>query len=142
MNVIAKRLLILLILNLHMPANAQELLTKVNGGASWQLPEINGNTSFASNNFKASTANSYLMGTDDYLLFVNSSDASASIELPDPTKCQGRMYLFIKTTSSNSLIFSNYSIKVSPNSSKSTFNGNNIKLSIVSDGTDWWQLEG
>jgi hypothetical protein len=52
------------------------------------------------------------------------------------------MYLFIKTTSSNSLIFSNYSIKVSPNSSKSTFNGNNIKLSIVSDGTDWWQLEG
>ena len=73
-----------------MPANAQELLTKVNGGTSWQLPEINGNTSFASNNFKASTANSYLMGTDDYLLFVNSSDASASIELPDPTKCQGR----------------------------------------------------
>ena len=141
MKAIIKKLLILLVLNGQMPAKAQRLLTKVDGGASWELPEINGHTSFASNNFTASATNNYLMGVDDYLLFVNSNSASATINLPDPTNCQGRMYRFIKITSPNSLIFSNYSVKVSPSSFKSIFNGSNIKLTIISDGTNWWKLE-
>lgn len=96
MKAIINKLLILLVLNGHMPAKAQRLLTKVDGGVSWELPKINGHTSFASKNFIAYTTNSYLMGIDDYLLFVNSNSASATINLPDPTNCQGRINRFIK----------------------------------------------
>jgi hypothetical protein len=123
-----------------MPAKAQRLLTKVDGGASWELPKINGHTSFASKNFIASTTNSYLMGIDDYLLFVNSNSASATINLTDPTNCQGRMYRFIKTRTNNSLIFSP-TIMVNSTTGQGTFSGTDVKLTIISNGTNWWKLE-
>lgn len=140
MKAIINKLLILLVLNGHMPAKAQRLLTKVDGGASWELPKINGHTSFASKNFIASTTNSYLMGIDDYLLFASTTSSSATINLPNASTCPGRVYRFIKTRTNNSLIFSP-TIMVNSTTGQGTFSGTDVKLTIISNGTNWWKLE-
>ena len=132
--------ILLLGIGIFYQAKAQEVLTKVNGGTSWEILAVNGTTTFSTNTFTATSNNSHTMGTTDYILFVDASASSATINLPNPTNCIGRVYRFVKTSQSNSLVF-NYSIKLRPNRSRRNINGNNIKLTIVSDGTNWWKLE-
>lgn len=79
---------------------------------------------------------------DDYILFINANNtARPTINLPNPADCPGRVYRFIKISTLNAVDFS-HSIRVSPTTSQSTFaNKTDLNLIIVSDGTDWWELD-
>ena len=100
---------------------------------------VGGSISHAIAQFDATSSNSYTMGENDYLLFANTANSDADINLPDPATCIGRVYRFVKTSGSNSLIF-NRNIQMSPTVNTSTFSGCVITLTIISNETNWWKL--
>lgn len=101
---------------------------------------VNGSVSYAIADFTAGPSNSYTMGDDDYLLFASTTSSSATINLPNASTCPGRVYRFIKTRTNNSLIFSP-TIMVNSTTGQGTFSGTDVKLTIISNGTNWWKLE-
>ena len=124
------------VLNIDAPNNKIGVRT---GSPSSSL-DINGSVSYATATFSATGSNSYTMGDDDYLLFASTTSSSATINLPNASTCPGRVYRFIKTRTNNSLIFSP-TIMVNSTTGQGTFSGTDVKLTIISDGTNWWKLE-
>ena len=99
-------------------------------------------------NFTPTTASPTLtLNSNHHVIFANTSSSRARFILPDPRTVKGKRYTFIKTSTSNELFFTNYSIKVSAGSTVNSgiyelkFSGTNEKLTIVSDGALWWKLE-
>ena len=67
-----------------------QVLTRTNGGASWETPsrpalEWSANPSLGS---------VFDLGDDDYILYINNS-GSANVNLPDPTTCPNREYVLV-----------------------------------------------
>lgn len=124
------------VLNIDAPNNEVGIRT----GSPNSSLHVNGSVSYATANFSASSSNSYTMGDDDYLLFASTTSSSATINLPNANTCPGRVYRFIKTRTNNSLIFSP-TIMVNSTTSQGIFSGTDVKLTIISNGTNWWKLE-
>ena len=124
------------VLNIDAPNNEVGIRT----GTPNSSLHVNGSVSYATANFTAGPSNSYTMGDDDYLLFASTTSSSATINLPNASTCPGRVYRFIKTRTNNSLIFSP-TIMVNSTTGQGIFSGTDVKLTIISNGTNWWKLE-
>lgn len=101
---------------------------------------VNGSLSYATRIVTVGGTGIINVNENNHLIFVNTQAVDANINLPDPTTCEGRIYRFIKTRTNNSLIF-NRNIRITPTSSSITFSGTNVKLTIISDGTEWQKLK-
>tara|TARA_Y100000385_G_scaffold153575_1_gene159368 strand:+ start:196 stop:612 length:417 start_codon:yes stop_codon:yes gene_type:complete len=127
---------IFLILSLSSQSYAQEVLTRINGGASWRAPGSSMNIS----NLNTSNTSSHTLTDKDHIVFVDASNNDASIIIPDASTCPGKIYYFIKISSSNDLILFR-DVQVNPKKVKRKFSGTHVCLSIVSDGTKWWEID-
>ena len=89
-----------------------------------------------------STSGAYSLGNNHHVIFANTANANANFTLPAPSSMKGKRYTFIKTSTNNSLIFSR-GINTAPTASlsKTNYSGTNIKVTIVSTGTNWWEIE-
>ena len=111
-----------------------QVLTRVNGGANWSNLNINGSVVYAVDNFTAtSTNNSYDMDETNYLLLANTSNVTAEINLPAANTCEGMVYHVIKTSTLNSLLFSE-NITTEPSTTRNSFSGTNVQVRIISAG--------
>ena len=100
----------------------------------------NGSVAYAVDNFTATSTNSYDMDETNYVLMVNTNNSSAVINLPLANTCEGRVYHVIKTSTSNSLLFSR-NIFTAPSTTRNSFSGINVQVRIISAGGNWRILE-
>jgi len=93
------------------------------------------------NFFTSSTTNSLTPSlSGEQVIFINTAHANCKINLPPANDNKYRIFTFIKATQQNSLVFDK-NIITAPGSSKTTFSGNDVKLTIVSSGCDWYVME-
>jgi len=69
-----------------------QVLTRTNGGASWETPSRPAREWTAT---PTGGLNVYTLDDDDYILYIHSSTGGATINLPDPATCPNREYVLV-----------------------------------------------
>ena len=123
----------IIVLGLQLETNAQNpLLSQIDGGASW------------SNEFNKPIATlgsglNITLDENDYSLIIRNTNNQ--VTLPDPTTCDGRIYVIANYTSSSQALLGHTYWSISANSNT----GNNVpaktSITIQSNGSAWFELE-
>lgn len=112
-----------------------EVLTKIDGGASWSL-EMNKPIDVANSSFNETI--------DETHFTIVIRDVAAVINLPSPANTKGRVYVLVNNTNSNHSIgiVTGTTVHLLGSSSPSTSLSVTAGTSIIiqSDGNTWYQI--